>query len=48
MQISCSNSKAGEKAISLPENTAKFHFLDIENSHYPLCVARQVFAYFYQ
>jgi len=46
MQTSCSNSKVGEKAIRLPENTAKLHFVDIESFHYWPWVARNVFAYF--
>lgn len=46
MQTSCSNSKVGEKAISLPENTVKLHFLDMESFHYWLWVEWNVFPYF--
>lgn len=46
MQTSCSNSKVGEKAISIPENTVKLHFLGIEGFHYWLWVAWNVFAHF--
>lgn len=46
MQTSCSKSKVGEKAISLPENTVKLHFLDTESFHYWLWVEWNVFAYF--
>lgn len=46
MQTSCSNSKVGEKAISLPENTVKLHFLGTDSFHYWLWVAWNVFAYF--
>lgn len=46
MQTSCSNSKVGEKAISLPENTVILHFLDTKSFHCWLWVAWNVFAYF--
>ena len=46
MQTSGSSSKVGEKAISLPENTVKLHFLDMESFHYWPWVAWNVFAYF--